>query len=178
MIDRGREHRYKPAPRRRRSARFLLDGCGYENLFGQARRSREEVGADRRQRPRRRPPRFDRRPAAARQTQADLHAACRCGDNVIVINADKIVLTGRKVQKKIYYKHTGYIGGIKERSAQGDPRRPLPGAHRREGRRAHAAARPARPPAVRQSAGLSADKHPHEAQQPEKIDIGAHESQE
>ncbi len=41
-----------------------------------------------------------------------------CGDNVIVINAAKAVLTGRKAQKKIYYKHTGYIGGIKEVSAK------------------------------------------------------------
>src|SRR5437660_8764415 len=41
-----------------------------------------------------------------------------CGDNVIVINASKVVLTGRKVQQKIYYKHTGFIGGIKERTAK------------------------------------------------------------
>ena len=40
------------------------------------------------------------------------------GDNVIVINAAKVVLTGRKVQQKMYYKHTGFIGGIKERSAK------------------------------------------------------------
>ena len=41
-----------------------------------------------------------------------------CGDNVIVINAAKAVLTGRKVEQKVYYKHTGYIGGIKERTAK------------------------------------------------------------
>src|SRR6201999_2923311 len=40
-----------------------------------------------------------------------------CGDNVIVINAAKVVLTGQKVKKKAYYHHTGYIGGIKERTA-------------------------------------------------------------
>ena len=40
------------------------------------------------------------------------------GDNVIVINADKVVLTGRKYTDKTYYWHTGYIGGIKERSAK------------------------------------------------------------
>ena len=39
-----------------------------------------------------------------------------CGDNVIVINADKVVLTGNKLKDKVYYWHTGYIGGIKERS--------------------------------------------------------------
>jgi len=35
------------------------------------------------------------------------------GDFVVVINADKIVVTGRKAQQKIYYRHTGYIGGLK-----------------------------------------------------------------
>ena len=36
-----------------------------------------------------------------------------CGDNVIVINADKVRFTGRKLGQKVYYKHTGYAGGIK-----------------------------------------------------------------
>ena len=36
------------------------------------------------------------------------------GDHVIIINADKIVLTGKKLDQKIFYKHTGYIGGMKE----------------------------------------------------------------
>ena len=40
------------------------------------------------------------------------------GDNIIVINADKVVLTGRKRDQKVYYHHTGFIGGIKERSAK------------------------------------------------------------
>tara|TARA_Y100001970_G_scaffold269818_1_gene362901 strand:- start:26 stop:487 length:462 start_codon:yes stop_codon:yes gene_type:complete len=37
-----------------------------------------------------------------------------CGDNLIIINADKIHLTGKKETKKIYYKHTGHPGGLKE----------------------------------------------------------------
>lgn len=37
-----------------------------------------------------------------------------CGDYVIIINADKAVLTGAKLEKKIYYRHTGYIGHLKE----------------------------------------------------------------
>ncbi|MDD3718677.1 MAG: 50S ribosomal protein L13 [Actinomycetota bacterium] len=36
------------------------------------------------------------------------------GDNVIVVNADKVALTGNKLQKKIYYRHSGYPGGLKE----------------------------------------------------------------
>ena len=41
-----------------------------------------------------------------------------CGDFVVVVNADKIVLTGRKRQQKIYYHHSGYIGGLKEITAE------------------------------------------------------------
>ena len=37
-----------------------------------------------------------------------------CGDHVIVINADKIVLTGKKLEQKMYYHHTGYIGNMKQ----------------------------------------------------------------
>src|SRR5665647_2556013 len=40
------------------------------------------------------------------------------GDNVIIINAAKVVFTGRKREKKVYYRHTGFIGGIKERTAK------------------------------------------------------------
>lgn len=37
-----------------------------------------------------------------------------CGDHVIVLNSDKIVLTGKKVEQKFYRYHTGYVGGLKE----------------------------------------------------------------
>ena len=39
-----------------------------------------------------------------------------CGDNVIIVNAKKVKLTGNKSKNKVYYKHTGYPGGLKERS--------------------------------------------------------------
>lgn len=39
---------------------------------------------------------------------------CDCGDYIIVVNADKLVLTGKKLDKKIYRYHTGYPGGLKE----------------------------------------------------------------
>ncbi|MEG2322401.1 MAG: 50S ribosomal protein L13 [Bacilli bacterium] len=41
-----------------------------------------------------------------------------CGDNVIIINASKINLTGNKLDKKIYYNHSGYTGGLRERTAR------------------------------------------------------------
>ena len=40
-----------------------------------------------------------------------------CGDHIVVINAEKVALTGNKRAKKIYYRHTGYPGGIKQRTA-------------------------------------------------------------
>ncbi len=40
------------------------------------------------------------------------------GDSVVVINADKIVLTGNKLANKVYYRHSGYIGGLKEITAE------------------------------------------------------------
>lgn len=41
-----------------------------------------------------------------------------CGDHVVIINADKVKLTGKKYAEKKYYWHTGYPGGIKERNAR------------------------------------------------------------
>ena len=41
-----------------------------------------------------------------------------CGDNVVVINAEKVVLTGNKLNDKIYYDHSGYTGGLRERTAK------------------------------------------------------------
>lgn len=41
-----------------------------------------------------------------------------CGDNVIIINASKVNLTGNKLEDKIYYNHSGYTGGLRERTAK------------------------------------------------------------
>src|SRR6202167_5202249 len=94
-------------------------------------------------------------------------------DNVIVINAAKVVLTGRKVEQKIYYKHTGYIGGIKERTAKSILAGRFP---ERIVEKAVERMLPHGPLGRQQLANLRvyprAD-HPHEAQQPEMLDIGA-----
>ena len=95
------------------------------------------------------------------------------GDNVIVINAAKIVLTGRKVQQKIYYKHTGYIGGIKERTAKAILAGRFP---ERIVEKAVERMLPRGPLGRRQLGNLRVyprGDHPHEAQQPETLDIGA-----
>lgn len=41
-----------------------------------------------------------------------------CGDNIIIINAEKVLLTGNKEEKKIYYNHSMYQGGLRERTAK------------------------------------------------------------
>ena len=96
-----------------------------------------------------------------------------CGDNIIVINADKVVFTGRKREQKIYFHHTGYPGGIKERSAEFilDGRFP-----ERVVEKAVERMLP-RGPLGRQQLGnlrvYKGDKHPHEAQTPVTLDVAA-----
>ena len=41
-----------------------------------------------------------------------------CGDNIIIINADKVALTGNKLENKMYYDHSRYVGGLRERTAK------------------------------------------------------------
>jgi large subunit ribosomal protein L13 len=96
-----------------------------------------------------------------------------CGDNVIVINAAKVVLTGRKVEQKVYYKHTGYIGGIKERSAKAILSGRFP---ERVVEKAVERMLPRGPLGRRQLGNLRVyahAEHPHAAQQPEQLDIAA-----
>ena len=50
--------------------------------------------------------------------KADFTPNVDCGDFVIVINADKAVLTGKKLEQKTYYRHTGWIGNLKETKAR------------------------------------------------------------
>ena len=96
-----------------------------------------------------------------------------CGDNVVVINADKVVFTGRKRDQKVYYHHTGYPGGIKERSAKAilDGRFP-----ERVVEKAVERMLP-RGPLFRKILGnlrvYKGEEHPHTAQQPEVLDVAA-----
>ena len=96
-----------------------------------------------------------------------------CGDNVVVINAGKVHLTGKKLKDKIYYRHTGYPGGIKERRA-GEI---LEGKHpERVVQKAIARMIPGGPLGRRQLKNLrvyAGAEHPHEAQNPEVLDLAA-----
>ena len=95
------------------------------------------------------------------------------GDNVIIINAEKVVLTGRKLERKVYHHHTGYIGGIKERTAKYILEGRFP---ERVVEKAVQRMLPHGPLGRKQFGNLRVYKgpdHPHAAQQPEKIDIAA-----
>ncbi len=96
-----------------------------------------------------------------------------CGDNVIVVNAEKVVLTGRKLQQKIYRHHTGFVGGIKERSAKFIMEGRFP---ERIVEKAVERMLPRGPLGRVQLGNLRVYKgpeHPHAAQTPEKLDVGS-----
>jgi hypothetical protein len=75
------------------------------------------MASDRRRGPGRRPRRDDHRQPAARQAQAELHPARRLRRPCRRHQRRQGPFTGRKLDQKIYYKHTGYPGGIKEVTA-------------------------------------------------------------
>ncbi len=96
--------------------------------------------------------------------------AVDCGDYVIVINADKIKVTGRRLDQKIYYHHSGYLGGLKQVSLRDQlakyPERVVESAVRGMlpknalGRKM-----------FRRLKVYASDSHPHEAQQPQLMEI-------
>ncbi|MDJ0628900.1 MAG: 50S ribosomal protein L13 [Rhodobacter sp.] len=93
------------------------------------------------------------------------------GDNVIVINADKVQMTGNKRAEKTYYRHTGYPGGIKSRTAS----EILDGAHpERIVTMAVKRMLPGNRLSRKQMTNLrvyAGAEHPHEAQAPEVLDV-------
>jgi len=94
-----------------------------------------------------------------------------CGDNVIVINAEKVVFTGKKYEDKVYYRHTGYPGGIKETS----PRRLIEGKFPERVIEKAVERMLARGPLMRKIMGnlkvYKGATHPHEAQNPAPLDV-------
>lgn len=93
-----------------------------------------------------------------------------CGDFVVVVNAEKVQVTGRKLDQKMYYRHTGYPGGIKSISLrnqlQKHPERVLQAAVRgmlpknRLGRKM-----------LKKLKVYAGDSHPHQAQQPKVLEV-------
>ncbi|MFQ3595726.1 MAG: 50S ribosomal protein L13 [Sphingomonadaceae bacterium] len=94
-----------------------------------------------------------------------------CGDNVIIINAEKVRFTGRKASQKVYYRHTGYPGGIKEVRAdkllEGRfPERVIEKAVERMIPRG-----PLGRQQMRNLRVFKGPEHPHAAQNPEVLDV-------
>jgi large subunit ribosomal protein L13 len=95
------------------------------------------------------------------------------GDNVIIVNAGKVKLTGKKFSDKKYYWHTGFPGGIKERTARAILEGRFP---ERIAQKAVQRMMPGGPLSNKQLKNLrvyAGADHPHEAQQAEVLDIGA-----
>lgn len=96
-----------------------------------------------------------------------------CGDHVVIINADKVKLTGKKLSDKIYYRHTGHPGGIKSQTAgqilEGRfPERVIEKAIQRM--------IPSGPLGRQQMRNLrvyAGTEHPHGAQNPAVLDVGS-----
>ena len=96
-----------------------------------------------------------------------------CGDHIVVVNAEKVVLTGKKRQQKVYYHHTGYPGGIKERKASTIldgrfPERVIEKAVERMVPRG-----PLGRDVLRKLHVYKGGEHPHAAQSPAPLDIAA-----
>ena len=94
-----------------------------------------------------------------------------CGDYVIIVNADKVALTGNKLENKIYYDHSRYVGGLRERTAK-EMREKYPVEmleravegmipHNRLGRQMY-----------KKLFVYAGSEHPHAAQQPTKLELG------
>ena len=94
-----------------------------------------------------------------------------CGDNIIIINASEVVLTGNKLDGKKYYDHSRYVGGLRERTAK-EMREKYPVEmleravegmlpHNRLGRQMY-----------KKLFVYAGEEHPHTAQQPTKLELG------
>ena len=96
-----------------------------------------------------------------------------CGDHIVVVNAEKVKLTGNKRQDSIFYWHTGYAGGIKGRSKG----QILDGKHPERVIEKAVERMVPRGPLGRQIMShlrvYAGPNHPHEAQQPETLDVAA-----
>ncbi len=96
-----------------------------------------------------------------------------CGDNIIIVNAEKVKLTGNKLEQSVLYYHTGYAGGIKGRSikdrlASANPQRVVEKAIERMITRG-----PLQRQQMKNLYVYAGSEHKHAAQQPKIFDVGA-----
>ncbi|MGB7530800.1 MAG: 50S ribosomal protein L13 [Bacilli bacterium] len=97
-----------------------------------------------------------------------------CGDYVIIVNAEKVALTGNKLQDKVYYRHSGYPGGLRQRTAKEilatQPVKVLEKAIRGMLPKSKLGAAMYRKLYV-----YAGPEHPHQAQKPETLNLGERE---
>ena len=96
-----------------------------------------------------------------------------CGDNIVVVNAEKVRVTGNKADQSIFYKHTGYPGGIKGRSIRQrldskHPERVIEKAVERMITRG-----PLQRQQMRHLHIYAGGAHPHDGQKPQSLDVAA-----
>lgn len=96
-----------------------------------------------------------------------------CGDNIVVVNAEKVRLTGNKADQSVFYYHTGYPGGIKGQSARTrltsrHPERVIQKAVERMITRG-----PLQRAQMKHLYVYGGTEHPHAGQQPQKLDVAA-----
>src|ERR671935_1361028 len=94
------------------------------------------------------------------------------GDFVVVVNAEKIAVTGKKLDEKIYYRHSGYPGGLKERTLREQLDRRPTEVIRRAVKGMLPRNRLARAQ-LRKLRVYAGPEHPHEAQRPEPLQVGS-----
>ncbi len=96
-----------------------------------------------------------------------------CGDNVIVINAEKVHLTGKKAQDEVFYYHTGYAGGIKGRTIRQRLDSKRPGQVVEKAVERMITRGPLQRAQMKHLHVYAGTEHPHAGQQPTALDVAA-----
>jgi large subunit ribosomal protein L13 len=96
-----------------------------------------------------------------------------CGDNIVIINAEKVRLTGNKVGQKLFHYHTGYPGGIKERTITQRLEGKNPGHVVTKAVERMITRGPLQRAQMKHLYVYAGAEHPHAGQQPKTLDVGA-----
>jgi large subunit ribosomal protein L13 len=96
-----------------------------------------------------------------------------CGDNVVVINADKIHLTGKKAEDQVFYYHTGFAGGIKGRTVRQRLESKRPGVVVEKAVERMITRGPLQRAQMKHLYVYAGAEHPHAGQQPTTLDVAS-----
>jgi len=94
-----------------------------------------------------------------------------CGDHIVVVNADKVLLTGKKRTQKTYYRHTGYPGGIKATTADQILEGQFPGRVVEKAVERMVPKGPLGRQVLKKLHIYAGPEHPHQAQAPKPLDV-------